>query len=175
MIKLQIWDSAGQERFKSITQSYYRGAHGIITVYDVTKASTFENIQKWLEEIDRHADKGCKRLLVGNKSDLEDKREVSFEHGKGFAEEMGMQFLETSAKNSEGISKTFEMMASEIKKEKGNGIFENLGGTERQVLGNGVGLARNLEYFQATNQGGATENNQYGSCENPKIPWCAIW
>lgn len=117
IIKLQVWDSAGQERFKSITQSYYRGAHGIITVYDITNANTFENIRKWLEQIDRHADEKCKRLLVGTKTDLKDKREVSFEHGKAFAEEMGMQFVETSAKINEGILKTFETMAIEIKKD----------------------------------------------------------
>ena len=64
------WDTAGQERFRTITSSYYRGAHGIIVVYDVTDAATFHNVKVWLQEIDRYATESVKKLLVGNKSDL---------------------------------------------------------------------------------------------------------
>ena len=113
-IKLQIWDTAGQEKYHDVTSSVYREAHGIIIVYDVTNSDSFENIHYWLKGIDEHADEGCKRLLVGNKSDLDDKRKVSYERGVKLAEEMGMPFLEASAKNDEGIFKAYEMLATEI-------------------------------------------------------------
>ncbi|KAJ3349765.1 heme peroxidase [Entophlyctis luteolus] len=81
-VKLQIWDTAGQERFRTITSSYYRGAHGIIVVYDVTDQDTFNNVKQWLQEIDRYAVEGVNKLLVGNKSDLKDKKVVEFESAK---------------------------------------------------------------------------------------------
>ncbi|KAM6139244.1 ras-related protein Rab-10 isoform 2-T2 [Phoenicopterus ruber ruber] len=75
-IKLQIWDTAGQERFHTITTSYYRGAMGIMLVYDITNAKSFENISKWLRNIDEHANEDVERMLLGNKCDMEDKRVV---------------------------------------------------------------------------------------------------
>lgn len=88
IVKLQIWDTAGQERFRTITSSYYRGAHGIVVVYDITDMESFQNVTAWLHEIDRYASAGVNRLLVGNKSDLAAKRQVSYEQGKEFADSM---------------------------------------------------------------------------------------
>jgi len=114
-IKLQIWDTAGQERFRTITSSYYRGAHGIIVVYDVTDAESFNNVKQWLHEIDRYAAENVNKLLVGNKSDLTAKRVVSTEQGKEFADSLGIEFLETSAKTSANVEQAFLTMASQIK------------------------------------------------------------
>eukprot|EP00258_Populus_trichocarpa_P042364 XP_024458383.1 GTP-binding protein YPTM2 [Populus trichocarpa] len=98
-MKLQIWDTAGQERFRTITSSYYRGAHGIIVVYDVTDQESFNNV----------------KLLVGNKSDLTANKVVSYETAKAFADEIGIPFIETSAKNSTNVEQAFMAMATEIK------------------------------------------------------------
>eukprot|EP01038_Epipyxis_sp_PR26KG_P006653 gene6653-9134_t len=114
-IKLQIWDTAGQERFRTITSSYYRGAHGIIVVYDTTDLESFNNVKQWLHEIDRYASENVNKLLVGNKSDLTSKRAVSYDQAKEFAESLGIEFIETSAKNSTNVEKAFMMMASQIK------------------------------------------------------------
>jgi len=114
-IKLQIWDTAGQERFRTITSSYYRGAHGIIVVYDTTDLESFNNVKQWLHEIDRYASENVNKLLVGNKSDLTSKREVSFDQAKEFADSLGIEFVETSAKNATNVEKAFMMMAAQIK------------------------------------------------------------
>lgn len=114
-IKLQIWDTAGQERFRTITSSYYRGAHGIIVVYDTTDLESFNNVKQWLHEIDRYASDNVNKLLVGNKSDLTNKRAVSFDQAKEFADSLGIEFIETSAKNATNVEKAFLMMASQIK------------------------------------------------------------
>merc|ERR1712146_664974 len=87
-VKLQIWDTAGQERFRTITSSYYRGAHGIIVVYDVTDRETFNNVKQWLHEIDRYANENVNKLLVGNKCDLETRRQVKYENGVELAESL---------------------------------------------------------------------------------------
>ncbi|KAJ2656851.1 ras GTPase [Coemansia sp. RSA 1199] len=114
-VKLQIWDTAGQERFRTITSSYYRGAHGIIVVYDVTDADTFGNVKQWLQEIDRYASEGVNKLLVGNKSDLEDKRSVDFTEAQEFASGLNITFLETSAKDATNVESAFLTMARQIK------------------------------------------------------------
>ncbi|KAK3028905.1 hypothetical protein RJ639_039914, partial [Escallonia herrerae] len=115
-IKLQIWDTAGQERFRTITSSYYRGAHGIIIVYDVTDQESFNNVKQWLSEIDRYAGDNVNKLLVGNKSDMTANKVVSYETAKAFADEIGIPFLETSAKNASNVEEAFMTMAAEIKK-----------------------------------------------------------
>jgi len=114
-IKLQIWDTAGQERFRTITTSYFRGAQGILLVYDVTDRRSFESIRNWISQIQQHADVHVNKILVGNKCDLEDKRDVSKEQGEEMAEHYGVRFLETSAKVSNNVEQAFTMMTREIK------------------------------------------------------------
>mmetsp|Transcript_23079 Transcript_23079/g.26785 ORF Transcript_23079/g.26785 Transcript_23079/m.26785 type:complete len:211 (-) Transcript_23079:207-839(-) len=114
-VKLQIWDTAGQERFKTITSSYYKGAHGIILTYDITDKQSFRDIENWLSEVEKHANEKVNKLLVGNKCDLESQRQVSYEEGKKFADQLGIKFIETSAKNSVNVDAAFFAMANEIK------------------------------------------------------------
>lgn len=115
IIKLQIWDTAGQERFRTITSSYYRGAHGIIVVYDVTDQESFDNVRTWLSEIDRYANENVNKLLVGNKADMTAKKVVDTQTAQDFANELGIPFLETSAKDSNNVEQAFMTMAGEIK------------------------------------------------------------
>ncbi|KAK3002729.1 hypothetical protein RJ639_019907 [Escallonia herrerae] len=114
-IKLQIWDTAGQERFRTITSSYYRGAHGIIVVYDVTDQESFNNVKQWLSEIDRYASENVNKLLVGNKCDLTANKVVSYETGKAFADEIGIPFMEASAKDATNVEQAFMAMTASIK------------------------------------------------------------
>ncbi|KAL8496214.1 hypothetical protein ACS0TY_020071 [Phlomoides rotata] len=113
-IKAQVWDTAGQERFRAVTSAYYRGAVGALIVYDITRKTTFESIKRWLEELDTHCDTAVARMLVGNKCDLENIREVSVDEGKSLAEEEGLFFIETSALDSTNVKKAFEIVIREI-------------------------------------------------------------
>ena len=113
-IKLQIWDTAGQERFHTITTSYYRGAMGIMLVYDITNQKSFENIAKWLRNIDEHANEDVEKMILGNKCDMEDSRVVAKERGEAIAVEHGIKFLETSAKNNVNIERAFHELAEAI-------------------------------------------------------------
>jgi len=113
-VKLQIWDTAGQERFRTITSAYYRGADGIIMVYDVTSQESFDHVEAWLSEVDRYANENTSKLLLGNKADLQDERQVTEETGHKFAEKLGIPFLETSAKTAVGVDQAFLTMAKEL-------------------------------------------------------------
>ncbi|XP_015587704.1 ras-related protein Rab-10 [Cephus cinctus] len=113
-IKLQIWDTAGQERFHTITTSYYRGAMGIMLVYDITNEKTFENIAKWLRNIDEHANEDVEKMILGNKCDMEENRVVSTERGESIAREHGIRFMETSAKANVNIDRAFGELAEAI-------------------------------------------------------------
>ena len=112
-VKLQIWDTAGQERFRTITSAYYRGADGIIMVYDVTSSESFDHVSDWLTEVNRYANEGTCKLLVGNKCDMEDKV-VTTEAAKEYADGLGIPFLETSAKNATNVEEAFLTMAGEL-------------------------------------------------------------
>eukprot|EP01087_Luapelamoeba_hula_P001510 TRINITY_DN1120_c2_g1_i1.p1 TRINITY_DN1120_c2_g1~~TRINITY_DN1120_c2_g1_i1.p1 ORF type:complete len:206 (-),score=39.00 TRINITY_DN1120_c2_g1_i1:107-724(-) len=113
-IKMQIWDTAGQERFRTITSSYYRGAHGIIVVYDITDPVSFNNAKLWLNEIEKYACGNVTKLLVGNKADMTEKRQITAEAGKSFADQQGMLYSEASAKAGQGVEDAFLALVRSI-------------------------------------------------------------
>eukprot|EP00468_Gymnochlora_sp_CCMP2014_P006074 CAMPEP_0167760978 /NCGR_PEP_ID=MMETSP0110_2-20121227/11895_1 /TAXON_ID=629695 /ORGANISM="Gymnochlora sp., Strain CCMP2014" /LENGTH=214 /DNA_ID=CAMNT_0007647567 /DNA_START=95 /DNA_END=739 /DNA_ORIENTATION=+ len=117
-VKAQIWDTAGQERYRAITNAYYRGAVGAMMIYDVTKASTFTNIVRWLRELRDHASGDIVLHLIGNKIDLcKDKastREVSRDDGMDFAREKNIPFIETSAKDGSNVEEAFVSVVKQI-------------------------------------------------------------
>ncbi|KAH9509645.1 Ras- protein Rab-8A [Bulinus truncatus] len=114
-IKLQIWDTAGQERFRTITTAYYRGAMGIMLVYDITNEKSFDNIRTWIRNIEEHASKDVEKMMLGNKCDLQDRRQVSKDRGEQLAIEHGIKFMETSAKSSINVEEAFFTLARDIK------------------------------------------------------------
>ena len=113
-IKLQIWYTAGEERYRAITSAYYKGSKGCFIVYDITSEVSFENVQKWYEEIMKSAEKGISVILVGNKCDLENERKVSIEMGQNKAKNLNCPFFETSALNNTNIMTAFQSISEDI-------------------------------------------------------------
>lgn len=111
LIKLQCWDTAGQDRFRSIIRSYYRGAAGALLVYDITRRDSFEHVSQWLQEARANADPELVITLVGNKCDKIQERQVSYEEGHSFAQRFGLYFLETSAVTGEFVDQAFHVTA----------------------------------------------------------------
>ena len=112
--RIQIWDTAGQENFRSITRSYYKNTACAIIVYEISNKKSFENISSWIEECKNTAPKSILMVLVGNKCDLEDNREVTEEEGRQFAEKNGMLFFETSAKTGKNVEELFKQSVKVI-------------------------------------------------------------
>ena len=120
--KIQIWDTAGQERYRSITSSYYKGSHGCFIVYDITNETSFENVERWYEYVQREAGKNISIILVGNKCDLENERKISKEKGQEKAKNLKCAFFETSALSGVNISQIFEELT--------NNIYDSTGGNK---------------------------------------------
>jgi len=112
-IKAQCWHTAGQERYRSITSAYYRGALGALLVYDITRRATFNNIERWLKEL-RELNDTITITLIGNKSDLNNKRAVTTEEGRLFAEKYHLSFIETSSLESFNVDTAFQNTLTEI-------------------------------------------------------------
>jgi len=122
-VKLQIWDTAGQESFRSIARSYYRDAAGALLVYDVTRRETFQHLQRWLQETRQFSNSAICIAVVGNKLDLASRRAVSTTEGKQFSEDNGLMFIETSAKSSEGVDDAFLRLADKIYEKLETGLL----------------------------------------------------
>ena len=150
-IKAQIWDTAGQERYKSITSAYYKGAKGALIVYDITNKFTFDSVDKWVQDLNLYGDKNLTLLLVGNKSDLVDKRQVSQEEGEEKAKRFSLGFIETSACSGDNIHQAFDIMLKEVLKKY---MIENDINNDEFEGGSG----KNIELVKKT------ENKKKGCC-----------
>ncbi len=106
-IKLQIWDTSGEEKFRTITKNFYRNADGLLVVFDLTKKESYDHIRSWINEAKENNDK-LKTILIGNKLDLKDERIVAIDVAKQFAEKNNLKYIETSAKDGTNINESFQ-------------------------------------------------------------------
>ena len=122
--RIQIWDTAGQENFRSITRAYYKNSVCAMVVYDITNLESFQHVQNWIEDIQNQSPKTVTIVLIGNKIDLEDKRVISYDEGNEFAIKNGIIFAETSAKTGDGIEDIFMKSAKEIVKNMSENYYD---------------------------------------------------
>jgi Ras-related protein Rab-2A len=151
--RIQIWDTAGQENFRSITRAYYKNSVCAMVVYDITSRKSFENIVHWIEDVHKESPKTISIILIGNKIDLEDKRIVSYDEGNEFAIKNGIIFMETSAKSGEGVEEIFKKSAEEIEKKIQQKFYDLNSETCGIKIGNNEKLNKNISK-------GKTNNNE---------------
>lgn len=113
-LMIQLWDTAGQEKFKTITRTYFKGAHGAIIVYDITNRDSYNNVHNWIQDVEKYSTLGIAKLLIGNKCDDDVNRKVTFDEGKEMADMYEMQFFETSAKNNKNIQQSFDTLTKKM-------------------------------------------------------------
>ena len=130
---IQIWDTAGQENFRSVTRAYYKASAVAMVVYDITKEESFQHIESWLRDCKELAPGTVILVLIGNKSDLEDQRVIAKERGEIFAKENNMVFLETSALNGNGIKEAFEKSIQIVDQKIRSGYY-NLSDSSKQGI-----------------------------------------
>ena len=136
-VKLQIWDTAGQDRFRAITKNYYKGANGIILIYDVTNPQTFDNVKGWISQIREEANQNVLIYIVGNKIDMREERKIKTEDGEKLAGDYGFPFVETSAKEGININETFEDLVEKIDSVYSKFETNNPGGIKKNKLDKG--------------------------------------
>ena len=149
-IKVQIWDTAGQERYKSITSTYYKGAKGAFIVYDITRKSTFDNIDKWIGDLKNNGDENMIVYLVGNKSDLNDMREVRKDEAMTKSEKYNIAFSETSALYGDNIHKIFQDLMEKVY----INFYRNVNTNREKEINKGVDLN------EESNEKNNNQNNQ---------------
>ena len=135
--KLHIWDTAGQEKFSAIVRTYYKGAAIAVMVYDVTDRKTFKHVENWIDIFYEYSNSSKPILIVGNKTDLEHKRQVSYKEGAELAEQYDANFLEVSAKNGTNINKIFDNIVEKINNLlviKGNHYLEGISIFNKKIL-----------------------------------------
>lgn len=138
--KLQIWDTAGQEKYQTITKTFYKGAHAVIVVFDITSKTSFEEMASmWLPEVQSNCDRDVEIAIVGNKSDMETKREVSFQEANDCALKNNCGYYETSAKSGSNVEKVFfeltEVIYAKERMQKNVNVDEGVhlnGGEQKQ-------------------------------------------
>ncbi len=114
VIKVQLWDTAGQDRYRTIAKNYYKGSHGILLLYDVTKTSSFENIREWIKDIREEVYEKAIIFLIGNKIDIKDQIKIKTEEAQKLAEEFNIPFFEASAKSGENVDEIFKALYKKI-------------------------------------------------------------
>lgn len=164
-IKLQLWDTAGQERFKNVANTYYKGAHAVLLVYDITNSTSFQNIEKWVEEVDQYSDCILVKMLIGNKVDLQENRKVTVSEAKKLAEKLKINFLETSAKDTINIEEAFQSLVRESIQEVNKKKSKENSGSDKKVRnvqeGNKILLGKEEE---KNNQRENDVNKNKGGC-----------
>ena len=137
-IKIQIWDTAGQERYKSITKTYYKGAKGALIVYDISRKESFNNVDKWIGDLKEFGEEDVCVILVGNKCDLEDMRQVSTDEVSKKAEQYSVGFCETSALSAKNVDTAFQMLIKKVSEKIPN--MDDKYGNKSSVVNTGVSL-----------------------------------
>ena len=159
--RIQIWDTAGQENFRSITRAYYKNSVCALVVYDITNRDSFNNIANWVEDCKNQSPKTIFMVLVGNKSDLSDKRVISIEEGRELAEKYNMIFFETSAKTGDNVDLIFFKSAEEIAKKIDQGYYD----LENDSCGIKQGINRQNNSPQVNlGSGGNKKSDKNGCC-----------
>eukprot|EP00826_Nyctotherus_ovalis_P045387 TRINITY_DN5026_c0_g1_i24.p1 TRINITY_DN5026_c0_g1~~TRINITY_DN5026_c0_g1_i24.p1 ORF type:complete len:215 (-),score=67.27 TRINITY_DN5026_c0_g1_i24:172-816(-) len=148
VVKLQLWDTAGQERFKSLIPNYLREASAAVVVYDITNRKTFDSVRQWVTETRNLQGDDIKIMLVGNKTDLVDKRQVKTDEGEKLAEELKLDFVETSSKTGSNINELFVSIASSLPGLEGAEITSGKG----NVVGSKLKLTQDVPQ-SATSRG----------------------
>ncbi|XP_041430593.1 ras-related protein Rab-15 isoform X3 [Xenopus laevis] len=156
-VRIQIWDTAGQERYQTITKQYYRRAQGIFLVYDITSERSYQHIMKWASDVDEYAPDGVQKILIGNKADEEQKRQVGKNQGLKLAEEYGMDFFETSACTNYNIKESFTRLTELV-----------LMAHKRELEGLRMSSADELNLAELENDGSKSNGMENSS----KSCWC---
>ena len=158
--RIQIWDTAGQENFRSITRAYYKNSVCALVVYDISSRDSFNNVSTWIEDCKNQSPKTIFMVLVGNKSDLNDRRQVNTEEGQELAEKYGMLFFETSAKSGENVEDVFVKSADEIARKIDQGYYD----LENDACGIKQGINRQSTQQVHLGSGSGQKKSQSGGC-----------
>lgn len=163
-IRLQLWDTAGQERFRSLIPSYIRDSSVAVVVYDITNRSSFTNANKWIDDVRAERGDDVVIMLVGNKTDLSDRRQVSTQQANAFADEVGALFIETSAKIGVNIKAVFRKLAAALPGVAADGEGAASGsGSGRKLRGNLIDIKLSAPPSPA-GESSASDSASTGAC-----------